>query len=280
MDVRLARRAAGDVRSVCRCACPGAAARWVTSLAVHLPECARSHSLMPADRTWARTGARFRTSSGAIMSLPPAYTSGAREMYCRNVYLRTGLTMPASGWVVDLGANTGLFSVWAAVTGAQVVAVEAQQGFDLEIRDLAAYNDVAERVHIEIAMASGVVASGATVGVVADDRLWAATSHGTPVRPAGLSVPQLMAAYRIDRVDLLKMDIEGGEFAVLDANEDLQWLEQVDQLALEIHQDFGDAALLVEQLRRSGFAIDLRDNDGAPVAADSELLAYAYCSRL
>ena len=40
-------------------------------------------------------------------------------MYCRNVYLRTGLTMPATGWVIDLGANRGLFSVWAAVTGAQ-----------------------------------------------------------------------------------------------------------------------------------------------------------------
>jgi FkbM family methyltransferase len=279
MDVQLIRRAVGDARSVCRSACPGAATRWVASLAVHLPECAKSRSLTPADRTWVRTGARFRTPSGAVISLPGAYTSGAREMYCRNVYLRTGLQMPTSGWVVDLGANNGLFSVWAAMNGAQAVAVEAQQGFAAEIRDLASYNGVAERVHIEIAMASGVAASGAGVGVVADDGRWAATSHGTPTRPAEVSVPDLMTAYRIDRVGLLKLDIEGGEFAVLDAGEDLRWLEQVDQLVLEIHQDFGDAALLVGQLRRPGFAIDLLDNDGAPVDAYSERLAYAYCSR-
>src|SRR3984885_2444616 len=117
MDAQLARRVAGDVRSVCRTASPSAATRWVAALATHLPECSRLRSLSPADRTWARAGARFRTPSGAVVSLPAAYTAGAREMYCRNVYLRTGLRMPAGGWVVDLGANHRLFRVWAAVTG-------------------------------------------------------------------------------------------------------------------------------------------------------------------
>ena len=78
MDVQLARRAAGDVRSVCRSASPGAATRWVAALAAHLPECTRSRSLSPADRTWARSGARFRTPSGAVVSLPAGYTAGAR----------------------------------------------------------------------------------------------------------------------------------------------------------------------------------------------------------
>jgi hypothetical protein len=36
-------------------------------------------------------------------------------MYCRNVYLRTGLVMPNEGWVLDLGANCGLFSAWAGL---------------------------------------------------------------------------------------------------------------------------------------------------------------------
>jgi FkbM family methyltransferase len=278
-EARLARRAIGDVTAVCRHAYPGTAARWMTSLVAHLPECARSRSLAPADRIWARTGARFRTSTGAALSLASGYTSGAREMYCRNVYLRTGLTMPTSGWVMDLGANNGLFSVWAAVTGAQVVAVEAQQGFATEIRDLAAYNGVTERVHIEVAMASGVTMSGASVGAVADDHRWAATSHGTPARPADMSVPGLMAAHGIDRLGLLKIDIEGGEFAVLAAGQDLSWLERVDQLALEFHRDFGDPAALIEPLRQHGFVVDLRDNDGRRVSALSGHLDYAYCRR-
>jgi len=279
MGARMPRRAIGDVRSVCRSACPGATTRWVASLVMRLPECARSGSLSPADRSWSRTGARFRTASGAVVSLPAPYTSGAREMYCRNVYLRTGLRMPAQDWVADLGANRGLFSVWFAVTGACAVAVEAQQGFAPLIRTLARHNGVFERVHVEIATVGGVLRPGAAVGVLADDRRWALTSHGAPVRPLGVSMPQLISKYQIDRVGLLKIDIEGGEFAVLAADDDLRWLAQVDQLVLEVHPDHGVAPALIDRLRCHGFAVDLRDNDGGRVTATSDCLSYAYCER-
>lgn len=200
-------------------------------------------------------------------------------MYCRNVYLRTGLTMPAQGWVVDLGANRGLFSVWSAVTGARVVAVEVQRGFAPLTRTLAQHNGVSGRVHVEIAAVGGVMARGAAVGVRADDLRWAATSHGASARPAGVSMPQLISKYRIDRVRLLKMDIDGGEFAVLAADDDLRWLAQVDQLVLEVHPDHGDAAALVDRLRWHGLAVDLRDSDGGRAGAVCDRFDYAYCRR-
>lgn len=49
-----------------------------------------------------------------------------------------------------------------------------------------------------------------------------------------------MSTYQIDRVGQLRIDIEGGEFAVF-ADSDLRWLEQVDQIALDLHLDYGDA---------------------------------------
>jgi len=278
-ETRMARSAIIDIRSVCRHASLASAARWLTSLATHLTECERTRSLVPADRIWARTGARFQPPGGAVISLPPAYTAGAREMYCRNVYLRTGFVMPRTGWVLDLGANRGLFSIWAALAGAQAVAVEAQQGFGPEIRGLAVHNGVGDRVHVEIALAGGTTTAGATVGVVADDKRWAATSHGAPQRPAGVSVPQLMSAYQIGRIGLLKVDIEGGEFAVFGGDEDLRWLDQVDQIVLEVHPSFGDAAALVGRLGQHGFAVDLRDNAGSQVTATSDRVEYAYCRR-
>jgi len=279
MDIRIARRALRDVVSVCRTTSPSTATRWLVSLMMRLPECAGSRSLSPADRTWARSGASFHTATGAVVSLPAAYTSGAREMYCRKVYLRSGLTMPSAGWVIDLGANQGLFAVWAALSGAKVVAVEVQHGFAEEIERLAAHNGVDARIYVEVAMASGVTVSGATVGIVADDHRWSATSHGALTRPADVSIPELVSKYQIDRVRLLKVDIEGGEFAVF-ADGDLRWLEQVDQLAVELHRDYGDATSLVEKLRRHGFTIDLQDNDGNRVAATSPRLEYAYCTRI
>lgn len=279
MSTPLARRAADDVWSVCRNACPGTAARWVAGLAVRLPECVRSRSLSPADRAWARAGGSFRAPGHSVISLPPAYSRGAREMYCRNVYFRTGLTMPTTGWVVDLGANVGLFSVWAAVAGARVVAVEAQAGFAPLIQSLAQHNGVADQVHVEIALASGAVASGATVGAVADDRRWAATSHGTATRPRDVSMRELLARYQIDRINFLKVDIEGGEFALLADGEDLGWLAAVDQMALEIHPDHGDIAGLTRRLQQAGFDVDARDNDGNKATTLSAQVDYAYCRR-
>jgi FkbM family methyltransferase len=277
MDVTVARRAVSDVTSVCRTTSPTTAMRWVGALLVRLPECTRTRSLEPADRTWAQSGASFRTSSGAFVSLPAAYTGGAREMYCRNVYLRTGITIPSGSWVVDLGANCGLFSAWAAVAGARVIAVEAQHGFAPLIKKLAEHNGVAERVSIETAVASGVKTSGSRVGLISDDRQWAATSHGGPMRPTEVSIPDLIRKHRIDRIGLLKIDIEGGEFAVLATDEDLDWLQCVEQLVLEIHPTFGDATGLIKTLERQGFSVDLRDNFGRRQDADSKTLEYVYC---
>ena len=219
------RRAVADILSVCRHARPASATRWLTSFAAHMTDCQSTRSLVPADRIWVHTGARFQRARGALISLPGAYTAQAREMYCRNVYLRTGFVRPRTGWVLDLGANRGLFSVWTALAGAQAIAVEAQQGFEPQTRRRVAHKGVSDRVHVEIALAGGTVTAGANAGVVAEDQVWAASSHGAPQRrPAGVSVAQLMSAYQIGRVGLLKVDIEGGEFAVFGSSKDLRWL--------------------------------------------------------
>jgi FkbM family methyltransferase len=279
MPTRPAHQVLRDFTSVCQHTSPVTAARWAAALLAHLPECMRNRSLRPADRSWEMAGAKFRTSTGATVTLPGAYTAGAREMYCRNVYLRTGLVMPSAGWVIDLGANRGLFSVWAALSGARSIAVEAQHGFAQEIRRLALHNAVDERVHIEIAVASGVKASGSEIGQLADDRVWARTSHGGFTYPTDRSVPELIAKYSIDRVGLMKMDIEGGEFAVLANDEDLSWLRQVDQLAIELHGGHGDVTGLIDRLRNEGLVVDLRDDFGDPAAPTSSAVAYAYCRR-
>jgi hypothetical protein len=88
-----------------------------------------------------------------------------------------------------------------------------------------------------------------------------------------------MARYRIGQVSLLKVDIEGGEFALLSGNEDLSWLHRVDQIVLEVHRDYGDEAALIGRLQRAGFSVDLRDNHGQRTSATSGAVDYAYCNR-
>ncbi|MGH3326854.1 MAG: FkbM family methyltransferase [Streptomycetales bacterium] len=213
------------------------------------------------------------------MFVPGPLTAGAREMYCRNVYLRTGLTMPAEGWVIDLGANAGLFTLLAATEGARVVAVEAQHGFTRETARLLDVNNIEQtRVHIETALA----AAGphvALVGTLADDNRWRAASHAAAERPGQVSVPELMRRYGIDRVGLLKMDIEGGEFTVLHHGSDLSWLARVDQIAMEVHPQYGDVSSLLDVLHQHGFAVHITDNVGRIVPEDSIQASYLYCRR-
>ena len=88
-----------------------------------------------------------------------------------------------------------------------------------------------------------------------------------------------MSEYTIDRSGVLNMHIEGSEFAVFGAEEKVDWLGQVDQLVIEVHPDFSDAVSLIDRMRIQGFFVDMRDNNGKRVAADSAHLDYAYCQR-
>jgi hypothetical protein len=75
------------------------------------------------------------------------------------------------------------------------------------------------------------------------------------------------------------MDIEGGEFSVLAADENLAWLKQVDQLAIELHGEHGDIGALTGRLRGHGFTPDIRDNWGSSVDPASRAAAYGYFHR-
>jgi hypothetical protein len=113
----------------------------------------------------------------------------------------------------------------------------------------------------------------------ADDGRWEAASHGAGQRPGSVSVPGLMSAHQIDRIDLLKVDIEGGEFAVFGPGENLRWLDRVDQVVMEVHPQWGDTAALVDRLGEHGFGVELRDNAGTRVTTPKAPFDYAYFSR-
>jgi FkbM family methyltransferase len=92
---------------------------------------------------------------------------------------------------------------------------------------------------------------------------------GTPVR--GITIPQLIEEFSLSRIDVLKMDIEGGEKEVFSAP-DLSWLDKVGMLAIELH-DFerpGCAKAFYSALRDRRFEqrqsgdllfIELTDNE-------------------
>lgn len=227
-------------------------AAYVSALLLSLPEIARSGSLLPADRRMA--GRRWPFAlQGVRFELDGSLFSGAREMYCRQVYFADADFAFGPGMtVVDLGANVGLFSLLAALAGCEVLAVEAQRGFVREIGRMAASHGVEKRIVVEHALV------GAGSGLLSEPAARSRGSHAEGTSPPVRSLEELLDAHGIDRVDFLKVDVEGSEFDLFRSCG--PWLGRVRRIAMELHPAFGSIPELVEQIRSGGMAVELRDN--------------------
>lgn len=138
--------------------------------------------------------------------------------------------------IVDAGANVGLAAVWYAnrYPGARIVALEPESS---NFRVLAA--NVAPYPAIVAVQAALWKEDGEVVIVDPGLGHWAFriaamrnAADAAPVAKA-VSVDALMRAHGIDRIDLLKVDIEGAEVDVF--GDPAAWIGDVDAIAIELH---------------------------------------------
>ena len=125
-------RFAGDAAALWRTCGPAVAARWVGSVAAHLPACLRTGSLSAADDAMGEGPFTARLGGARARLVGPGVIGGIREIWARDSYLGEGfLRISNADVVVDLGANVGHFSTLALAHGPQVrvVAVEANPEF-------------------------------------------------------------------------------------------------------------------------------------------------------
>jgi FkbM family methyltransferase len=258
-------RAIGDVCGM------GTAFTYLCGMAVRFPEIVRSRNLRPADQ-WMQTGNWCFHLQGVAIDLEGRLFSGAREMYCRQVYFPSAeFELRAGTVVMDLGANTGLFSVLAGRVGCRVIAVEAQRGFVRELKELASVLGVAAQISVEN------VLIGARTGTLSKSSALASASHAEGFVPPLMSMDDLFSKHQIDQLDFLKVDIEGSEFDVFRA--DAEWLNKVNRIAMEVHPEYGSASELQAALESSGMSVQLRDNDLYPVSELSALGGYLFANR-
>jgi len=268
----LATELASDLRGIAAVAGLTAAARFAAAVAAHAPAVARTHQLDAADRAMVGRDWTFRPQSGVRIRLPGSAFGGARKMYCRRVYTARPGFAPARGEsVVDLGANQGLFSVLAASAGAsRVLAVDAQRRFAPMLAGHAAANGVADRIELVHALV------GARSGVLA------AAGHRHAASRWGEEVPTPRLADLLDRhglrqVDLMRIDIEGSEFALLN---EPGWLDRVGRIVMEVHPEHGHPAALQHVLAEHGFTSLLLDDCLAPTPTLAHAsLGYLYARR-
>lgn len=266
------KRVMTEVIGVTKVAGPAVGLRFAAGVVQKANSVLRSGNLGAVDRLCNARARAYTPLPGTTVYLPAGYFPAAREMYCRGVYFtRPHFTINAGDTVVDLGANEGLFSLLAVCAGAErVIAVEAQDGFRSLMESHLRRNGVSGRVHLHNVML------GAETGVFADEaRRLTATHwmHDPPVR----SLDEIIREEHLDRIDFLKVDIEGSEFAVFD--DSFRQLSIVDRIAMEVHTAFGDPRKLAEAIQKRGFSVVLTDNEGQEVDAISEASGYLFAAR-
>jgi FkbM family methyltransferase len=188
---------------------------------------------------------RFRDGMKLTYRLNRGDMQSIREVWLDEVY-----KLPFLGkrnTLVDLGANIGLTSAWLARRYAceKVIAVEpVQSNAALVKRNLAANSVSAEIIGAAVGPMDGVARfqdnDSSNLGRVGR------TGYEVPM----ICMNTLLRGESI--IDILKIDIEGGEQALLTSG-DMSWLKQIREIIIEFHPDLVDYPGLVNILKNAGF---------------------------
>lgn len=200
------------------------------------------------------------------------------EVWGDQCYAPGGLRLSPGDTVVDIGANIGIFSLWAARTpGIRLIAVEPSPLACRFLHRNLLGNSVKGFEILQCACAgrSGTAplySRGRTVV----NTLFSQDLCGSSFRALGhvplLTLDQLFHLHAIEECAFLKMDCEGAEYEILYAASEVM-LRRIRRIAMEYHVGLnqhspGDLARFLEA---HGFKVDLRpflDVEGGYLYAD------------
>jgi amino acid adenylation domain-containing protein/FkbM family methyltransferase len=214
-----------------------------------------------------------------------------REIFVEREYLRHGIAVAPGDCVFDVGANIGLFTLQAggAAPGVRVYAFEPipalhallrlnsqAYGVDARLFDcaLGARAGSAELTYYpRLSLLSGRFAdaaeerlvmreflrhqegsAGVTLSAAEEELLLAESLRAERVTCPLRTLSEVIAAEGVERIDLLKIDVEKSEVEVLSGLSEADW-EKVGQVVVEVHDDAERRAAVAGLLVRHGFAV-------------------------
>lgn len=209
---------------------------------VGLPSMIKTRNLAyPSSRMWGRECV-FRIFGKKIV-IDGAWFGYANEIYVRKVYFSPpDFRIKRNDIVIDLGASGGIFSILAALLGKRVIAVESDAENFQELKLNAALNNCENKIEAIFG------AVGANSGWITRER-----KRGCP----SVSLSRIIRERFIEKVDFLKIDIEGSKFDLF--RNDNGFLSKTKRIAMEVHPPFGDVKELVGILKKNNFKVTLLD---------------------
>jgi FkbM family methyltransferase len=183
-----------------------------------------------------------------------------REIYARNCYLdRLKIDRPVRA-VLDGGANRGMFSILALThLGAEIaVGVEPIPNYIPVFHLLLNANGVAQERAPRY------------------QRFLVNPSTEKTDPEKNISIQTILREQKVDRFQLVKIDIEGFEKALFSEPD---WLARVDTICMELHPHFvGDLSVVPETLKQYGFEYRLMNQEGEPTDIRDAMFLQASCT--
>ena len=201
----------------------------------------------------------FRAGRGIIVEVPQRLLHTFKEIFMDECYMH-GLTqrIPACPVFIDIGANAGYFSLYAAsrFANARIFAYEPiQSNFEQLMRNIN-LNKNSKIVAFQKAVAGS---SGETIMTFDEMEGFSTTAHivteSNPARTDNLikvdcvTIKDIFDENQLDTCDFLKMDCEQSENDII-FNCPVDYLFRIKLLAIEVHDD---AELLKKFLHDHGF---------------------------
>lgn len=230
---------------------PSGYARYLRTFALSAPQILTVGDLRFVDKAMGRWAKRFRYRQAEFLfdcgfcddriSEPSFAFGSVREIYVRDCYFRwhTPSVFENARVVVDLGANRGAFSSLMTTRADFILAVEAQRDYGVVFT----HNMELNR-HESYTLVNGVI--GASTGLLAGSDI-----------PC-LDIDEILSKHTPNRIDFMKLDIEGSEFALFESP---SWLARVRALSMEVHREHGHVDALLRPLQAMGFSWVLADQD-------------------
>ncbi len=166
--------------------------------------------------------------------------------------------LPKAGdTVLDIGAHIGAYTLRAAAAGARVIAFEPEPDNVCALRKNVGHLPAVRVEQLAIAATTGERTLGASFGRSTGG--WSLLKTRSIRTVQCVSLADAWRQWSLDRVALLKMDIEGGEYEVL-LSAPVSILSSIDRVVVEVHDNYRghDASQLVVFLEQSGFSVQIR----------------------
>lgn len=136
--------------------------------------------------------------------------------------------------IVDLGAHIGFTSIYfkTMYPNSKIYSLEAsKKNFELLVFNTQNFKNI-ETINKAVYSKDGFINFNEDENLSYNTKI---TEKGSPVEC--ISVLTLMEQNKIDKIDLLKIDIEGAESEILKVNN--SWLNKVENIIIELHRPYG-----------------------------------------